>query len=363
MTIKKIATRILLMAVVLAMALPLCAFTVVIDAGHGGKDAGALGDNTNEKTVNLRVALRLADLIRKNMADAKVVLTRSDDNFVTLQGRADIANKARGDIFISIHANSVAKESPSRRSVSGASVYTLGLDKMDANMEIARRENAVITMESDYRSTYNGFDPNSTESYILLEMDRAANMDQSISLARNIQRQLTSLAGRKDNGVRQAPFYVLVRTTMPAVLVELDFICNPVQEQFMASADGQSRLATAIYNGIAAYRGRRSIASAAPAPAAPAAPSPAAVPAAPAADGKTLFHVQFLTSGSSVIPAGDPRFKGLDNVSHYTDADGIVKYITAPMTSQSDASRELARVKKLFPQAFIIRMRDGRRLK
>lgn len=214
-------------------------FTVVIDAGHGGKDHGAVGAKTKEKDVNLGVALKLGEMIEKEMKDVNVVYTRKKDHFVTLQGRADIANKARGDLFISIHTNSVDAKSKSRKTVNGASVYTLGLKRGEDNFNVAKRENSVIMLEPDYTTTYRGFDPNSTESYIMFELSRDIHMDHSIKVAKEIQKELVSTAGRRDKSVHQAPFWVLVQTSMPAVLVELDFICNPTVEKFLAGNDGQ----------------------------------------------------------------------------------------------------------------------------
>ncbi len=188
------------------------------------------------------------------MNDVNVIMTRSNDTFVTLQGRADMANRKHADIFISIHANSVDKKSPMFTSVNGAAVYTLGLQRSETNLSVAMRENAVMKLEPDYSTTYEGFDPSSAESYIAFEMMQHTNLDQSIELAEAVQNQLVRTAGRKNNGVRQAPFWVLVRTSMPAILVELDFICNPAMEKFMASEQGQKKLALAIYRGIEKYR-------------------------------------------------------------------------------------------------------------
>ena len=202
-------------------------FTVVIDPGHGGKDAGALGTRTNEKTINLKVALKLKEMLEKEMDDTKVEMTRSTDVFVPLQKRADFANNKHADIFVSIHANSISSKSPMHRKINGAAVYTLGLDRSDTNLSVAMRENEVMKLEANYSTTYQGFDPSSTESYIAFEMMQHKNMDQSIALAEAVQNQLVRTAGRKNNGVRQAPFWVLVRTSMPSILVELDFICNP----------------------------------------------------------------------------------------------------------------------------------------
>lgn len=229
-------------------------FVVVLDPGHGGRDAGALGLRTNEKTINLKVAKKLKELIEDGMSDAKVEMTREGDRFVQLQGRADFANSRHADVFISIHANSLDRKSPSYSRVHGAAVYTLGLDRSDTNLAVAMRENAVMKLEDDYSTVYEGFDPSSTESYIAFEMMQHKNMDQSIALAEAVQNQLVRTAGRKNNGVRQAPFWVLVRTSMPAILVELDSISNPQMEKYMASESGSSALAKAIYNGLDRYR-------------------------------------------------------------------------------------------------------------
>ncbi|MDE5838271.1 MAG: N-acetylmuramoyl-L-alanine amidase, partial [Paramuribaculum sp.] len=213
-------------------------FTVVIDAGHGNQDYGAVGKISNEKDINLGVALRVGDLIKKNMPDVEVIYTRNNDTFVTLQGRADIANKAKGDLFISIHTNSVDKKSKNYLTVHGASVYTLGFKKSSENLAVAMRENAVMKLERDYSTTYEGFDPSSSESYIIFEMSQNLHMAQSIEAANEIQKELVSTAGRFDRGVRQANFWVLFKTSMPAILVELDFICNPEMERFMSSSAG-----------------------------------------------------------------------------------------------------------------------------
>lgn len=362
------------------------AFTVVIDAGHGGRDHGAIGSFTNEKTINLAVARRVSEMLRQDLKDCRVVMTRDNDRFVPLQSRADAANAAKGDIFVSIHTNSVALDSPGRSTVNGASVYTLGLEKSEANMEIAKRENSVIMLEADYTKTYKGFDPNSTESYIMFELDHSVNLGNSIKLADDVQRELKSTAGRRDNGVRQAPFYVLVKTAMPAILVELDFICNPTQEKFMSSHSGTEKLARAITNGIIKYYNEQNNTVAAtvpsptvdrpakndrPAPTKTDAPAPRPttakesreLPAAKTGNGETVYKVQFMTSGSKVLDYSDSRFKGLTGVDHYKDSDGMVKYTTGATTVYSEAKKTLARVKKNFPQAFIIKTVNGKRVR
>lgn len=228
-------------------------FTVVIDAGHGGHDSGAVDNGITEKDINLGVALKLRDAIKKNLKDINVVMTRDDDTYLTLQQRADKANGAKGNLFISIHTNSVDKSNRNRTKVAGASVYALGLHKDNNNMAVARRENSVIELEKDFQQTYSGFDPSRDESYIIFEMAQKKNLSQSIRFADNVQKQLVSVAGRKDRGVHQAGFWVLWATSMPAVLVELDFICNPQSAEFMGSDKGREKMAQAIANAVKGY--------------------------------------------------------------------------------------------------------------
>lgn len=228
-------------------------FTVVIDAGHGGKDVGAIDNNIREKDVNLGVALRLMKYIKKKDKDIKVVMTRSKDEYLTLQKRADIANEAKADLFISIHTNSLDLKNPKRQTIEGASTYTLGLHKDKDNMDVAHRENSVMAYESNYTTRYDGFDPNSDESYIIFEMAQKANYAQSFKFAEAVQKQMTSVADRKDRGVKQAGFWVLWATSMPSVLIELDFITNPKVAEFLGSDKGQDKLAKAIGNATISY--------------------------------------------------------------------------------------------------------------
>ncbi len=231
-------------------------FVVVIDAGHGGHDSGCVGKVAKEKNITLDVAKRLAERLNRDMPGVKAILTRSDDRFLTLQQRADVANRNNGDLFISIHVNSVAKESPGRATVSGASVYTLGLNKSKNNLNVAMRENSVMELEKDYTRTYKGFDPSSAESYIIFELNQNSHLRQSLDFAAKAQRHLIADAGRANKGVRQDGFWVLWATGMPAVLVELDFICNPAQEAFLNSTDGRVKCADALYNAVAEYRSK-----------------------------------------------------------------------------------------------------------
>ena len=225
-------------------------FVLVIDAGHGGKDAGAVGQLTKEKDINLNVALALGRLVEQNCPDVKVIYTRKTDIFVTLQGRADIANRNKADLFISVHTNSspVGKAAPM-----GAETYTLGMHRAADNLEVAKRENSVITQENNYKQTYHNFDPRKSESYIIFEFMQDRNMQQSVDLARAIQRNYTS-SGRHNKGVHQAGFLVLRATSMPSVLTELGFISNAEEEKFLHSRQGVETLARAIFEGFKAYR-------------------------------------------------------------------------------------------------------------
>lgn len=331
-------------------------FVVVIDPGHGGKDYGCIGKLTNEKTIVLDVAKALGKKITDSYDDVKVIYTRESDRYLTLQERADKANKAGGDLFISIHVNSVDRRSKGREKVAGASVYTLGLHKSDNNLQVAMRENSVIELEQDYSENYQGFDPSSSESYIIFELSQNRHLQQSIEFARLAQQQLTTTAGRADKQVRQAGFWVLWATSMPAVLVELDFICNPAQEKFLNSKAGKEKCAEALFNAFKEYR------SAMPADDLP----------STSADDRTgqsagtpsvenTYHVQFLTS-SKPIRNGSKLFRGVKDVHSYKDG-GIYKYYSGNFPSFNDAQKHLSKIKRSFPEAFIIHMCNGKRIK
>lgn len=229
-------------------------FVVAIDAGHGGKDLGCQSGKLYEKNITLDVARRLKKLINNEFADSvKVVMTRSDDSFIALDRRAEIANDAQAQLFISIHVNSIDRRSKGREKVHGASVYTVGLHKTDANLAVAMRENSVIELEQDYTETYQGFDPESDESYIIFELGQNLHMNQSVEFATMAQQELVATAGRADKGVRQAGFLVLWATKMPAALVELDFICNPEAAAFLGTENGRQKCARALMNSFRQY--------------------------------------------------------------------------------------------------------------
>lgn len=224
-------------------------FVVVIDAGHGGKDPGARGKIINEKAINLSIALKLGKLIASKHSDVRIVYTRGTDKFVELDERAEIANRNKADLFISIHTNSVAKGNQAK----GTETYTLGLARTEENLAVAMRENSAILLEDNYEQKYEGFDPNSTESYIIFEFIQNKHMQQSIALASDIQTCFAS-SRRDDRGVRQAGFLVLRKTSMPSVLIEVGFISNREEERYLASESGQQQLAKAISNAFDRYK-------------------------------------------------------------------------------------------------------------
>lgn len=223
--------------------------TVVIDAGHGGKDPGAIGPGkAQEKDIALIVALKLGDYIQKSHPDVKVIYTRKSDVFLELHERAEIANKNKADLFIAIHCN--ASTNPD---VAGSSSYVLGLHRTEANLEVAKRENAVINLEEDKDKNYE-FDPNSPEGHIIMSMKQNAFLDQSIEFASKTENQLENYAKRKSMGVKQAGFYVLYKTAMPSILAEIGFISNPDEEKFLNSVKGQDLIASALYNSFKDYK-------------------------------------------------------------------------------------------------------------
>jgi N-acetylmuramoyl-L-alanine amidase len=223
---------------------------VVIDAGHGGKDPGAIGySKSYEKNIVLAVSLKLGELIKKNFPDIKVVYTRDKDVFIELQERAAIANKANADLFISIHCNANAD-----RNAYGSETYCLGLHRSEANLEVAKRENSVILLEDNYVEKYDGFDPNAPEAHIIFSLFQYAFINQSVSFASKIEQQMETTAKRRSRGVKQAGFLVLYKTTMPGVLIELGFISNKNDEAFLTSAAGQDATAQSLLNAFVNYK-------------------------------------------------------------------------------------------------------------
>ncbi len=353
-------------------------FTVVIDAGHGGNDPGAIGRRGKEKNINLSVALKLGRLIRQNCPDTRVVYTRERDVFVPLHRRAEIANDAKADLFISIHTNSVASRN---KSVNGAETYTLGLHRTQENLEVAKKENAVILIEDDYKQRYAGFNPNSSESYIIFEFLQDKNMAQSVSFATSVQKCFRN-ANRTDKGVHQAGFLVLRATSMPSVLIELGYITNPTEEAYLMSEQGSSTLAKSIYRAFLNYKGGKvSSAQLAAEPDSSYKPEEeettvASQPQTPAVRtqvsskqdvtrasvaGKPVFKIQILTSDRK-LPSKSRQFKGLSPVDSYEE-NGIIKYTYGADTNYNKILRlKRNKVDSKFKDAFIIAFKDGQKV-
>jgi N-acetylmuramoyl-L-alanine amidase len=222
---------------------------VVIDAGHGGKDHGTTGKIIREKDVALKIALKVGQYIEKNIPGVKVIYTRKDDRYLPLDERADIANKSKADLFICIHAN--ANKNPR---AFGTETYVMGLHVDDNNLSVAKRENSVILLDENYQERYEGFDPNSPESYILFTLTQSAYQTSSLSFAQKVEDQFKKRVGRVSRGVKQAGFLVLWRTTMPSVLIETGFLSNSPEEKFLSSEDGQELIASGIYRAFKDYK-------------------------------------------------------------------------------------------------------------
>jgi N-acetylmuramoyl-L-alanine amidase len=222
---------------------------VVIDAGHGGKDPGTIGKHSKEKTIALAIALKLGKLINENLKDVDIIYTRDNDVFVELYKRAEIANKAKADLFISIHCNSI-----NSTRAKGTETWIMGNHRSAKNLEVAKKENAAILLESDYSKNYDNFDPNSAESYITFSLIQNAYREQSMQLAESVQDQFENRVHRINRGVKEAGFLVLVYTTMPSILIETGFLSNPEEEKFLLSENGQDYIASAIYRAFKAYK-------------------------------------------------------------------------------------------------------------
>lgn len=336
-------------------------FIVVIDPGHGGRDPGAVGKISKEKNINLKVALKLGNLIKENCKDVKVVYTRTTDVFLALDKRAEIANKAKADLFISVHTNAV----PRSKTVKGASTWTLGLARSDENLEVAKRENAVILLENDYESRYAGFNPNSSESYIIFEFMQDKYMEQSVHLASLVQKEFKSTCKREDRGVHQAGFLVLRATAMPSILVELGFISTPEEEKYLNTEAGTTNLARGIYNAFVAYRGesktpllpRQPVRQTTPGRSNPR--TETATRAEMQKQTGVVFKVQFLSSGK-LLKKGDKQFKGLKNVSHYKDGN-VYKYTYGESADYNKILKLRRTVAKDFKDAFVVAFKDGKR--
>ena len=357
--------------------LPLCTshlwgkdFVVVIDAGHGGHDPGAIGKISKEKNINLNVALKVGNLIKNNCDDVKVIYTRSKDVFIPLDRRAEIANNAKADLFISIHTNALANN----RTAKGASTWTLGLAKSDANLEVAKRENSVILYESDYQTRYAGFNPNSAESYIIFEFMQDKYMEQSVHLASLMQKQFRHTCKRLDRGVHQAGFLVLKASAMPSILIELGFISTPEEERYLNSEAGATTMAKGIYHAFLNYKREHEIrltgVSKTVIPTEQKEQdiekendSPVTVQKVAESatnDNEITFKIQILTS-SKPLAKNDKRLKGLKGVDYYKEKD-IYKYTYGASGDYNKVLRTKRTITAKFKDAFIIAFRDDEKM-
>lgn len=320
--------------------------TVVIDAGHGGKDPGAIGKVAKEKDIVLNVALKLGKYIRENMPDVNVVYTRDKDVFVPLNERAEIANKNKADLFISIHANAI-----STPKIYGAETFVLGLHRSKENLEVAKLENSVIVLEDDYTTTYEGFDPNSAESYIIFELMQNIHIDQSIHMASLVQRQFKERVGRHDRGVKQAGFLVLRQATMPSVLVELGFLTNQTEEKFIASDEGQTYMASAIYRAVRDFKNEFNAKSKI---------EDLLVKTETPEQDPISYRIQ-VASSKKQIKEGTVVYKSFDDIWEFKEGDRF-KYTTVCTSDYNAVIASLPEVRKKVSDAFVIAFKGDKRI-
>jgi len=337
-------------------------FVVVLDAGHGGKDPGAIGSkSTNrEKDINLGIALEVGRLLKANCPDVKLIYTRSTDVFIELGRRAEIANKAKADLFVSIHTNALPKEA---RKATGVQSYTLTLRTASTNLAVEKRENSVIALEGAAAKKYN-YNP-SPESNIMFELMQDHDMKESVNFAKMVQSEMVHTAGRNDMGVLQANLAVLRLTYMPSVLLEVGYISTPSEEQFLMSEAGRQTMAKSIYNAIVKYKAQRTgkeskleKPTATPTPTETTTPETSSNDAPPAvtpsdANGakKTVYKVQIF-SGSAKLKSNDKQFKGLKCEMH--EKDGRYAYTYGSASTLDEAKKIRQSILDKFPQAFIV---------
>lgn len=341
---------------------------VVLDAGHGGRDPGALGKNSREKDIVLAITLKVGQYIEKNIPDVKVIYTRKKDEFIELHERANIANENKADLFISIHANSWTNSRSS-----GTETYTMGTSLDERNLQVAMKENSVITLEEDYTTNYEGFDPNSAESYIIFNLMQKTFQQQSVDFAGLVQYQFRERARRYDRGVKQERFLVLWRTTMPAVLIETGYISNASEEAYLKSKQGQEYMASAIYRAFKDYKENIEEKSLYANNAGTADEIIEDIPdreIRPKAilqkstekmshDDSTVFYmVQVLTTTVS-RPLDDLSFSNYGHVSEFK-INNLYKYAVGRSTSYDEIAGSLDLVQNDFPGAFIIAVQKGR---
>ncbi len=331
-------------------------FTVVLDAGHGGKDPGAIGSSARnrEKDINMDITLEVGKLLKANSKDVKVIYTRSTDVFIELGRRAEIANKAKANLFVSIHTNALPKTA---RKASGVQTYTLSLRTASTNLEVEKRENSVIALEGEAAKKYDYFP--SAESNIMFELMQDHDMKESVVFAKTVQNEMVRTAGRNNMGVHQANLAVLRLTYMPSVLLEVGYISTPSEEQFLMSQSGRQTLAKAIYNAIVTYKaqqtGKESKLEKVTTPPDTATPSNSApdnnsTPSTPQGK-KTVYKVQVL-AGNVKLKSNDKQFKGLKCEMH--QQNGRYTYTYGSAATLNEAKKIRKSILNKFPQAFIV---------
>ena len=372
-------------------------FTLVIDPGHGGHDAGALGAISKEKNINLAVALRFGKYVEQNLPEVRVIYTRKTDVFIPLSERANIANRANADLFISVHTNAL----PAGKIARGFETYTLGMHRAKDNLDVAMRENSVISMEKDYQQRYQGFDPRSSESYIIFEFIQGKNMERSVDLARMIQRGVCDGANRPDKGVHQAGFLVLRETSMPGCLIELGFITTPDEERLLNDDSRVDDIARGIYEAFAKYKNKydksvsvpyrakdseevnlpKIVPDQEPAPktrvvtrgkqpkreeATPEQPKREVKKQEPKKEVKKaevadapVFKLQIFV-GSRNLRKGDAHFKGETDYDSFQEGN-LVKYTLGASTNYNEIYRLRKEKLDKFPEAFIIAFKNGQK--
>ena len=352
MTLNKFLLFVLLFFISVPFQASTTPFTLVIDAGHGGKDPGAVNGKAQEKNINLNVALKAGELIEKNCKDVKVIYTRKNDTFIELSKRADIANKADADMFISIHTNAAKSTS-----AYGAVTFLLGVEenRTSANFNVAIEENKAILYESDYETTYAGYDPNSPESQIIFEFMQNEHQKESLKMATLVQNKITNNAKRHNRGVHQAGFLVLWRSAMPSILIELGFISNSNDMKYLTSQKGVEELSQSIYLAFNEYleetrKGQNRVTT-------------ISINSDTETEKTTdvpIFKVQFLTS-KSVIGKNDNRIKGLKDVGYYKD-NGLYKYTCGDTSSYEAILETKKEVAKRYTDAFVVAFINEKRV-
>jgi len=314
--------------------------TVVIDPGHGGRDAGALGKLVKEKDIALAISLKLGTYIEENLPDVKVIYTRTEDIFVPLHERAEIANKNKADLFISIHLNG----NKNSRAY-GTETYAMGIHKTDGNLEVAKKENAAILYEEDYTTKYEGFDPHSAESYIIFSFLQNTYLEQSLNYAAFVENEFETKALRKSRGVKQAGFLVLWQTTMPSVLIESGFLTNPQEERYLMSKQGQEYIASAIYRAFKKYKNAIEAKS-------KFTTNVDSLKHTKDEDSPVFFKLQ-IASAKNPIEKNDPFFKTIENIEEIK-YNGTYKYTVGSTSSYNEINKLKNSFEEMYPDAFVI---------